>query len=157
MKQTRYVVLLLLFLNKIVASSSIVTAEIAVGELIDKITILRIKVKRITDESKLKNIKTELATLEETLDMWVPKLASLETLTQELQQTNEALWDIEDAIREKERFQEFDEEFIKLSRSVYFTNDKRCEIKRQINIEVGSRLIEEKSYTDYRTIGVKKG
>lgn len=155
MKNAVYLMILLLLYAKAWSSMCVVTAEIAVGELIDKITILRIKAKRITDETKLKNITAELSTLEETLTMWVPTSHALEELTTELQKVNEELWDIEDAIRDEERHQRFGEEFIKLARAVYFTNDRRCEIKRQINMLVGSRLIEEKSYSDYRTASIK--
>lgn len=132
-------------------TANVVTTEVAVGELIDKITILRIKAKRITDPAKLKNIHAELHSLENTLNLHVPCTQELEALTAELQKVNEALWDIEDEIRDEERHQRFGDKFIQLARNVYFTNDRRCEIKRQMNIVVGSRFVEEKSYSDYRT------
>lgn len=123
-----------------------VTAEISFGELIDKITILTIKSQRITDREKLKNVHTELASLQRTCDNFVGSRADIEHLQALLQKVNEALWDIEDAIRVKERNQEFDDEFIAIARSVYITNDQRCAIKKQIDTLLGSHLTEEKSY-----------
>ncbi len=128
---------------------AIVTAEVSVGEFVDKITILQIKTERITDEKKLRNVRTELATLMKTFREDVTQSKVLDALMQELLEVNKKLWDIEDAIREKERKQEFDKEFMEIARTVYFTNDRRCEIKRAINTLLGSRLVEEKSYTDY--------
>ena len=127
-----------------------VTAEIAVGELVDKITILQIKSKNITDQEKLKNIHTELETLLKTLHEEVPESQELEELTEKLLDINKQLWDIEDAIRDKERDRCFDHEFIEIARSVYYTNDERCRVKRQINNITGSRLFEEKSYASYQ-------
>lgn len=127
-----------------------VLTEIAVGELVDKITILQIKSENITDPEKLKNIHTELATLQETLDQNVEKSPEIEKLTEELLAINRQLWDIEDDIRDKERAKEFDQEFIEIARSVYYTNDERCAVKRKINNLTGSRLQEEKSYSDYK-------
>lgn len=124
-------------------------AEVQIGELIDKITILQIKKERIKDAAKLMNIETELSTLLTTYTTDVPQTLDIEELWKLLKTTNEALWTIEDDIREKERKRTFDQEFINLARSVYYTNDERCRIKRDINMLTGSRLIEEKSYTDY--------
>lgn len=151
MKNRIYLILLVLLSAKLVYAATVVSTEVAVGELVDKITILRIKAKRITDPAKLKNIHAELQSLENTLNLNVPCTQELEALTAELQKVNESLWDIEDEIRDEERHQRFGDKFIQLARSVYFTNDKRCEIKREINMAVGSRFIEEKSYSDYRT------
>jgi len=123
-----------------------VTAEISCGELIDKITILSIKSERITNEDKLQNVRTELASLQETSSEYIQDQADITSLQTLLKQINEELWDIEDAIRVKERNQEFDEEFITLARSVYITNDKRCAVKKQIDALLGSYLTEEKSY-----------
>jgi len=121
--------------------------EISNGELVDKITILSLKLSHIADESKAKNIKKEYDSLVGPLmDIGMDEYSYL---YRELWKVNQELWDIEDGIREKERRREFDEEFIELARSVYVTNDRRCEIKRQINIETGSNLIEEKSYEEY--------
>jgi len=118
-------------------------APISVGELIDKITILEIKEERIADESKRVNVEKELEALR---SIEVPNVST--DLVDELREVNRSLWDIEDAIREKERMSEFDERFVELARSVYFTNDRRSRIKRSINEISGSNLIEEKSYND---------
>ena len=125
--------------------------ELSVGELLDKISILQIKAERIDDPSKVKNINKELDVL---MSLWNDSPYSdtnLSSEINELKNINEALWDIEDKIRDKERNQLFDKDFIELARSVYFTNDKRAEIKRVINSKTGSELIEEKSYSDYST------
>jgi len=125
--------------------------ELSVGELLDKISILQIKAERIDDPSKVKNINKELDVL---MSLWNDSPYSdtnLSSEINELKNINEALWDIEDKIRDKERNQVFDKDFIELARSVYFTNDKRAEIKRIINGKTGSELIEEKSYSDYST------
>jgi len=126
-----------------------VTAEISVGELIDKITILKIKSHNIKDETKLDNIHTELKSLSKTKDNLVPKSSAIDALETKLLEINKTLWVIEDDIRDKERKKTFDQEFIELARSVYYTNDKRCAVKRNINELVGSRLVEEKSYAAY--------
>jgi uncharacterized protein YukE len=123
--------------------------ELSVGELLDKITILQIKSERIDDASKLENINKELRVLQ---SLWEASSYSQNDLDEnigELKIINEALWDIEDKIRDKEGEQAFDQEFVELARSVYFTNDKRAEIKKAINSKTGSELIEEKSYSDY--------
>ena len=125
--------------------------ELSIGELLDKISILQIKAERIDDPSKVKNINKELDVL---MYLWNDSPYSdtnLSSEINELKNINEALWDIEDKIRDKERNQVFDKDFIELARSVYFTNDKRAEIKRIINGKTGSELIEEKSYSDYST------
>jgi tetratricopeptide (TPR) repeat protein len=123
-----------------------ITVEIAPGELIDKITILEIKAQRIVDEAKLRNVRTELAVLVAARDDALPRTAALDELTSELRQVNEALWEIEDAIRLEEREQSFGDRFIELARSVYRENDRRAALKWRINELVGSRLIEEKNY-----------
>jgi hypothetical protein len=121
--------------------------EISNGDLVDKVTILAIKLLRIEDEDKLKNIKKEHDSLANLLmDIEIDEHSYL---YRELWHINMKLWDIEDGIREKERKREFDDEFVSLARKVYITNDKRCEIKKQINIETGSNLVEEKSYEEY--------
>ena len=120
------------------------SVPVSVGEVIDKITILEIKTERITDPAKLQNVKNELDALR-------PIEAEYDDIAfykKRLKAINESLWDIEDAIREKEREQSFGEEFIRLARAVYFSNDKRAAVKKQINTAVGSNLIEEKSYAD---------
>ena len=122
--------------------------EISIGELVDKITILSIKLERVKDEVKLKNIKTEYNTLNNYLNATIISKDSKEY--KDLKYVNEKLWEIEDKIRIKEREGEFDDEFIQLARSVYFENDVRAEIKRKINLLTGSELIEEKEYVDYK-------
>ncbi|MFC1845763.1 DUF6165 family protein [Candidatus Dependentiae bacterium] len=129
--------------------SDIVSAEISIGELIDKITILHLKNKYISDEKKLKNVRKELQVLSETRDTKVPQCKELDQLTRQLLSVNQQLWNIEDAIRDKERNKEFDDDFIQLARSVYITNDGRCALKRKINLILGSNLVEEKSYAAY--------
>lgn len=123
--------------------------EMPVGELLDKITILEIKQANITNPDKLKNITTELAILYTTLHEHVAQSAQLTDLVDQLRTHNKRMWEIEDQIREKERVQEFDNGFVQLARDVYYTNDKRCAVKREINMLLGSRLIEEKKYTEY--------
>ncbi len=130
-------------------TAQIVTAEIATGELIDKMTILEIKTERITDQKKLDNIWKELHSLQRTYDEFVAVTPKLEQLTQDLKAANEALWTTEDLIRDKEREKSFDNEFVLLARSVYIQNDERCRVKREINELLGSRLVEEKSYKPY--------
>lgn len=127
-----------------------IKVELAYGELLDKITILQIKSERITDESKLLNVNKELNLLN---NLWQSDQKSSVNISGEftaLKDINEKIWDIEDGIRDKERVKEFDQDFIELARSVYFSNDKRAEIKRDINVKLGSDLIEEKSYSDYK-------
>jgi len=133
-----------------ISGSIAVSAEVSVGELIDKITILHIKSERIFDEKKLHNINTELVSLLTTQQANVPSSQELDELTQQLKETNEKLWVIEDDIRDKEREQCFDQVFIQLARNVYYTNDKRCRIKKEINILLGSHLVEEKGYSEYQ-------
>jgi len=120
--------------------------EISNGELLDKISILQIKLERISDESKLKNIQAEYIELTE---IGAKLLEDEQTLYMKLKAVNQTLWDIEDRIRIKEKEKIFDQEFVDLARSVYITNDKRADIKKEINILSGSYLIEEKSYEKY--------
>jgi hypothetical protein len=126
-----------------------ILVEIAAGELIDKITILEIKAERIEAPEKLRNIRAELATLIAARDRHLAGSAQLTTLTSQLRAANEALWSIEDEIRDCERRQDFGPRFVELARAVYHSNDRRCEIKRAINQLVGSRITEEKSYKPY--------
>jgi len=131
---------------------SLIQTPVSYGELIDKITILEIKSRRITDAAKLANVRNELDMLNAT---WAGSSASQTDIADErarLLAVNEALWDIEDRIRLKERAQAFDAEFIELARSVYFRNDERAAFKREINQKLGSELVEEKSYQDYRAV-----
>ena len=127
-----------------------IIVPVSPGELVDKITILRIKSQRITDPAKLKNVRHELDALQRT---WAGSRyagVDIEADTNLLQAVNERLWVIEDEIRDKERAQSFDAEFIRLARAVYFENDERSAIKRRINLRLGSAIVEEKSYSDYR-------
>jgi hypothetical protein len=127
-----------------------VLVPVSPGELIDKITILRIKSRRIADPRKLANIHAELEAL---LSTWRGHPYSRQDVSAEehaLQTVNERLWVIEDDIRDKERAQAFDAEFIGLARAVYFENDERAAIKRRINEKLGSSIVEEKSYRDYK-------
>ena len=127
-----------------------ISVPVSYGELIDKITILEIKSERIGDSAKLANVRIELDLLNET---WCADPASRIDITTEraqLHAVNEALWDIEDRIRLKEKARAFDDEFVELARSVYIRNDERAAIKRVINQKLGSTLVEEKSYQDYR-------
>jgi predicted nucleic acid-binding Zn-ribbon protein len=126
-----------------------ILVETSPGELIDKIIILRIKSERIADAEKLRNVRVELEVLEGVRDAVMPATAELADLTAQLKQVNEALWDIEDAIRDCEREQDFGPEYIELARAVYHSNDRRAALKRQINELLGSKLIEEKSYAAY--------
>lgn len=123
--------------------------EVSFGELIDKITILEIKAARIEDAGKLVNVKKELALLEKTLRSHVQFDARVEMLTETLRSINARLWDVEDELRKKERGKIFDETFIELARSVYFTNDQRSQVKRELNEILNSAVVEEKSYQPY--------
>jgi translation initiation factor 2B subunit (eIF-2B alpha/beta/delta family) len=116
---------------------------VSVGELIDKITILEIKQEHATDPDKLKNIVTELTELSRFLTITDPTVV---TMMHELKIVNQKIWDIEDQIRKKEHAKEFDNDFIELARAVYINNDLRAVIKRQINNNTGSHIIEEKIY-----------
>lgn len=129
---------------------STISTPVSFGELIDKITILEIKAEQIRDAAKVANVRTELDLLGAT---WAAHPASKTDITDErarLRAVNQALWDIEDRIRLKEKAKAFDAEFIELARAVYFRNDERAAVKREINEKLGSTLVEEKSYQDYR-------
>jgi len=127
-----------------------ILVPISPGELLDKITILRIKSVRITDAAKLANVRLELSRLEQNWAASVPAATDLLAEETELARVNAALWDIEDQIRDHESEQRFDAGFIELARSVYLRNDERAAIKRRINLKLASELIEEKSYRPYR-------
>ncbi len=123
---------------------------ISPGELIDKITILEIKSARMTDAAKLQNVRMELALLNETWRASAYSAVDISAEWQGLRDVNGQLWDIEDEIRDRERAGAFDQKFIELARAVYVTNDERAALKRRINTKLGSTLVEEKSYKDYR-------
>jgi uncharacterized protein YukE len=119
------------------------------GEVLDKITILEIKSERMSDPEKVANVRVELALLQETWSGAVSGDDVIRDLHAQLKEINEALWEIEDDIRDKERVKEFDDRFIELARSVYFTNDRRSTVKKELNLHLGSEIVEEKSYQDY--------
>jgi hypothetical protein len=129
---------------------------VSYGELIDKISILEIKAERIGDVAKRANVLRELAALMAT---WQAHPASraqpIDDLWSELRRVNGELWDIEDRIRDKEAAGLFDGEFIELARAVYFTNDVRARLKRDLNVRLGSDLVEEKSYASYQREGIE--
>ena len=127
-----------------------ILAEISVGELFDKITILNIKLKKINDPEKLKNIKTELDVLiVQSNKIILDNKAALHKNVQKLQEINEKLWDIENIKRECEADKDFGENFIKISRDVHFKNDIRASIKKEINLLCDSKITEEKEYSKY--------
>ncbi len=126
-----------------------VPIDIAPGELIDKITILEIKLERISDSGKLANVRKEWDVLTTSRDTHLAASDDLTDLTARLKKINETLWEIEDDIRDCERAKDFGDTFVQLARSVYITNDDRARVKREINDLLGSSLVEEKSYADY--------
>ncbi|MES2858524.1 MAG: DUF6165 family protein [Pseudomonadota bacterium] len=126
-----------------------ILVPVSFGELLDKIAILQIKSERMGDEAKLANVRKELSALE---TMWLAHPAAggdIVRLRADLKAVNERLWEIEDDIRVKEKAQAFDGEFIRLARAVYFENDTRARLKKEINLALGSSYVEEKSYQDY--------
>ena len=127
-----------------------IRVPISPGELLDKITILRIKSARMSDAAKLANVRHELQLLEQTWATAVPAGVDLSGEERALEAVNERLWDIEDQIRDEEDAQRFDARFIELARAVYVSNDERAAIKKRINTKLGSALVEEKSYRPYR-------
>ena len=127
-----------------------IKVPISPGELLDKITILRIKSKRMNDSKKLANVRLELQELEQTWNASPYAKSNIAADIDALHAVNEKLWVIEDDIRDKERAQAFDAEFVRLARAVYFENDDRAAIKRRINVALGSTLVEEKSYAAYK-------
>lgn len=126
-----------------------INVEISIGEFFDKITILEIKQERIQQAEKLENINSELNALNTLLAQLPFSREDVAEEVSELKSINEKLWVIEDDIRDKEASKTFDREFIQLARSVYITNDRRSDVKRDINLKLGSSFIEEKSYEQY--------
>ena len=126
-----------------------INIPISPGELLDKITILEIKAEHIQSEEKLLSIKTELKLLNMTWEKSSLNSNDIQILKQQLKVNNKNLWDTENQIRIKESNKEFDQEFIELARSVYIQNDKRTATKRKINEQLGSKIVEEKSYAEY--------
>jgi len=123
---------------------------ISPGELLDKITILQIKSERIADPAKVTNVRTELEMLDKVWRQAVDEDGEIAALTAELKSINEALWEIEDDIRDEERNRRFGERFIELARAVYVTNDERANAKKKVNLHLNSSIVEEKSYQDYK-------
>ena len=125
------------------------TVPISPGEFLDKLTILEIKAERITDPAKLENVRRELEALHVVWQASPLSSRDVRAQVDQLREVNAALWDIEDRIREKEAAKTFDAAFVELARSVYRTNDRRAAIKKELNLMLGSELIEEKSYSKY--------
>lgn len=135
--------------GKIRMSTISIKADISIGEMIDKITILEIKQERIDDSGKLVNIRAELELLNGMRAESIPVSPELDSLKAKLKDINIDLWELEDDIRDHERNNKFGDSFIALARRVYKTNDKRALVKREINMLMGSTIIEEKSYHVY--------
>lgn len=126
-----------------------IKVDVSVGEFLDKVTILEIKSERIKDAAKLENVNKELNLLKK---IWAESEFASADISDEmarLKAINEKLWEIEDDIRDKERARKFDDKFIELARAVYYSNDERAAIKKELNLKLGSDLVEEKSYSDY--------
>jgi hypothetical protein len=128
-----------------------ILVPVSFGELLDKIAILEIKSERMSDEAKLANVRRELDALRRTWAAAPQSSHDVGALCQALKEVNERLWVIEDDIRIKEKAQAFDAEFVRLARAVYFENDERARVKRELNLALGSAYVEEKSYQDYRS------
>lgn len=129
--------------------ADVIKVPVSFGEVLDKITILEIKSERIADPEKVKNVRLELDELSSTWNEAVQDQAAIADLRKQLKAVNEELWVIEDDIRDQEAAQDFGAKFIELARAVYVTNDKRAAIKKEVNLALGSRFVEEKSYQDY--------
>ena len=130
---------------------SLISVPVSFGELLDKMAILHIKTERMTDAAKLVNVNVELDALRKTWMAAPESQVDVQELLSALKAVNERLWVIEDDIRSKEKAQAFDAEFVRLARAVYFENDERARIKKDINLALGSSYVEEKSYQDYRS------
>jgi len=127
--------------------------EVSNGEILDKYTILQIKLDMIEDDEKLNNVRNEFETLTPNVDSIFANCKNqdeLDDLYGELLEVNGKLWEIEDRIRDCERASDFSDSFVQLARSVYFTNDERANLKKKINLLTSSSLVEEKSYSDYK-------
>lgn len=128
-----------------------ILVPVSFGELLDKIAILQIKSERMSDPAKLANVRNELSALDATWGAHPASTQDIDALRADLKAVNERLWVIEDDIRLQEKAQAFDAEFVRLARAVYFENDIRARIKKDINLALGSSYVEEKSYQDYGT------
>lgn len=126
-----------------------ILVPVSFGELLDKIAILQIKSERMSDAAKLANVRNELSALDTTWAAHPASKQDIAALRADLKAVNERLWVIEDDIRLQEKAQAFDAEFVRLARAVYFENDTRARIKKDINLALGSSYVEEKSYQDY--------
>ena len=126
-----------------------ILVPVSFGELLDKIAILQIKSERMSDPAKLANVRNELSALDATWSKHPASAQDIDALRADLKAVNERLWVIEDDIRLQEKAQAFDAEFVRLARAVYFENDTRARIKKDINLALGSSYVEEKSYQDY--------
>ncbi|WP_152208418.1 DUF6165 family protein [Marinobacter changyiensis] len=129
--------------------ADVIKVPVSFGEVLDKITILEIKSERIADAAKVRNVRLELDELSRTWDEAVQDASVIADLRAQLKAVNEELWVIEDDIRDQEAAQNFGSRFIELARAVYVTNDRRAAIKKEVNLALGSRFVEEKSYQDY--------
>ena len=129
--------------------ADVIKVPVSFGEVLDKITILEIKSERIADPEKVKNVRLELEELSATWNDAIEDPSAIASLRAELKAINESLWEIEDDIRDQEAAQDFGPKFIELARAVYVTNDKRAAVKKEVNLALGSRFVEEKSYQDY--------
>ena len=129
--------------------ADVMTVPVSFGEVLDKITILEIKSERIADPEKVKNVRLELDELSANWNQVVQDQTAISNLRSQLKAVNGELWVIEDDIRDQEAAQDFGQTFIELARAVYVTNDKRAAIKKEVNLALGSRFVEEKSYQDY--------
>ncbi len=129
--------------------ADVIKVPVSFGEVLDKITILEIKSERIADAAKVRNVRLELDELSRTWDEAVEDPSAIADLRVQLKAVNEELWVIEDDIRDQEAARDFGPRFIELARAVYVTNDRRAAIKKEVNLALGSRFIEEKSYQDY--------
>ena len=127
-----------------------ISTPISAGELLDKLSIVKIKLEKMSDESKLALISIEEKLLSEISNELLSEYENKDKRLSELRDVNQKLWVIEDEIRKKEKLKEFDQDFIDLARSVYFTNDQRFEVKNKINTETGSLIQEQKSYEEYQ-------
>lgn len=130
-------------------TSQLIHVPIAPGELVDKITILDIKLERIVDTAKLENIRRELDLLRDVQRRHLPSDAAMADFERRLREVNGRIWTLEDTIRECERSKSFDELFLETARAIYRTNDERAAVKREINLYLGSQIVEEKSYAAY--------
>jgi hypothetical protein len=139
------------------ASSAEIVIPVSIGELIDKITILRIKSQRMGDSQQLANVRRELTALQAVSERISCDATVLAQYTDELTRVNEALWDVEDAIRDCEANSDFGDRFVALARAVYQHNDERARVKKAINIAAGSRYVEEKSYRPSTPSGAPPG